>query len=254
MRLISSLLQRSRMGEWSNRYANLPESYIKRCMEKFLWKTPRGKPNYLPRSIGRKRFYFSIHRPWTIGFQHDNQSGQNLQFVHVEPIKNWSFFRGDRVEILVGKDKGKQGIVKEIYQERNWVIVEGLNTKLDHVLKKKDFPGLYMLKEQPLLVTTDVRLIDPLDMQGTSIEWRYTEDGRHVRVSLRSGKIIPIPASNEETKDYKHMKLYMNQPKDTVKEQVMQVTFKPVLKTFEMDIMENMGIKEDRVPKKYYWY
>lgn len=38
--------------------------------------------------------------------------------------------RGDRVEILVGRDKGKQGIVSQIYQERNWVIVEGLNTHL----------------------------------------------------------------------------------------------------------------------------
>lgn len=39
-------------------------------------------------------------------------------------------FRGDRVEIMVGKDKGKQGIVSQVIQERNWVIVEGLNTHL----------------------------------------------------------------------------------------------------------------------------
>lgn len=28
----------------------------------------------------------------------------------------------------------------------------------------------------------------------------------------------------------------------------------PKLKTFEMDIMDEMDIKEDRVPKKHYWY
>lgn len=28
----------------------------------------------------------------------------------------------------------------------------------------------------------------------------------------------------------------------------------PALKTFEMDIMDEMGIKEDRIPKKIYWY
>lgn len=38
--------------------------------------------------------------------------------------------RGDRVEIMVGKDKGKQGIISQVIQERNWVIVEGLNTHL----------------------------------------------------------------------------------------------------------------------------
>lgn len=69
-----------------------------------------------------------------------------------------------QVEVLTGKDKGKQGIVKEIYQERNWVIVEGLNTKLTNVMKSKDFPGLYTQQEQPLLVTTDIQLVDPSDM------------------------------------------------------------------------------------------
>lgn len=120
-------------------------------------------------------------------------------YIHIEPIKDWSFFRGDRVmkylisqyqvilylliitlfviyklrryycylsqvEILIGKDKGKQGIVKEIIQERNWVIVEGLNTKLEHVGKNKTFPGIHVLVEQPLLVTTDVALVDPHDL------------------------------------------------------------------------------------------
>jgi len=32
-----------------------------------------------------------------------------------------------QVEILVGKDKGKQGLINCIIKERNWVYVEGLN-------------------------------------------------------------------------------------------------------------------------------
>jgi len=32
-----------------------------------------------------------------------------------------------QVEVLVGKDKGKQGTVNCIIKERNWVYVEGLN-------------------------------------------------------------------------------------------------------------------------------
>lgn len=34
----------------------------------------------------------------------------------------------------------------------------------------------------------------------------------------------------------------------------MATTFVPQLKTFEMDIAEEMGIEDDRVPKKTYWY
>jgi len=32
-----------------------------------------------------------------------------------------------QVELLVGKDKGKQGLVNCIIKERNWVYVDGLN-------------------------------------------------------------------------------------------------------------------------------
>ncbi|XP_018376471.1 PREDICTED: probable 39S ribosomal protein L24, mitochondrial [Trachymyrmex cornetzi] len=251
MRLTSSLLKH--VGEWSKKYANLPESYIERAMAQVYWKTP-NKPNYLPRKIQRKQFRFSIHRPWTYQFRRDNAPGKFHKFIHVEPIKDWSFFRGDRVEVLVGKDKGKQGIIKEIYQERNWVIVEGLNTKLEcHTMDKK-YPSVYVQQEQPLLVTTQIQLVDPSDMEATPIEWRFTEDGQRVRVSIRSGRIIPIPVSSKETIDYKLPQLYQEQAKDTTKADVEKITFDPALKTFEMDIMEKMDIKEDRVPKKFYWY
>ncbi|XP_072756308.1 large ribosomal subunit protein uL24m [Anoplolepis gracilipes] len=252
MRLTSTLLRR--VGEWSKKYSNLPDSYIKRAMAQVYWRTPRGRPNYLPRTIERKNFRFSIHRPWTNYFHQDNMPGKKHKFIHVEPIKDWSFFRGDRVEVLAGNDKGKQGIVKEIYQERNWVIVEGLNTKLQCIMKNKNFPGLYLKQEQPLLVTSQVQLVDPSDMQGTTIEWRYLEDGQKVRISSRTGRIIPIPISSEETIDYKAAKLYKEQSKDTSKADVERITFTPSLKTFEMDIMDEMDIKEDRIQKSSYWY
>ena len=68
------------------------------------------------------------------------------------------------MEILVGKDKGKQGHVIQIIQERNGVLVEGLNTKLQLVGKSKDFPGMYLREEMPLLVTSEVSLVDPSDL------------------------------------------------------------------------------------------
>lgn len=114
--------------------------------------------------------------------------------------------------------------------------------------------GIVVKSEGPLLVTNQVALVDPSDFQGTEIEWRYTEEGDKVRVSKRTGRIIPIPPSSEETKDYKAKSLYKEQPKDTVAKVVEEITFSPELKTFEMDIMDKMGIKEDRVPAKTYWY
>lgn len=103
-------------------------------------------------------------------------------------------------------------------------------------------------------VTNQVTLVDPTDFQPTSFEWRYLEDGTQVRVSLRTGRVIPIPASAEETIDYKTKKTYRERPKDTSAEHASAITFTPKLRTFEMDIMEELGIVEDRIPKKSYWY
>ncbi|CAG9766216.1 unnamed protein product [Ceutorhynchus assimilis] len=246
----------ARIGKWSQQFGNLPERYIERAMNQVYWKNPKG-PQYKPNAVlQRKKFKMGVHRPWTMEFKNENMPKTYSPKIFVEPIREWSYFRGDRVEILVGKDKGKQGIIKTIIQERNWVLVEGLNCKLKNLGKdeKKDFEGVYIQEEQPLLVTTDIALVDPSDLKSTEFEWRFTEAGEKVRVSARSGRIIPIPASVEETIDYKSKSTYREQPKDTTTDVVTEITFEPKLCTFEMDIMEKMGIKEDRVPPKSYWY
>lgn len=70
MRLVAALMQKAKkeLGEVSKAYANLPDSYIKRSMEQVHWKTPRGKPQYLNRTIERTKFRFTTNRPWTAQF------------------------------------------------------------------------------------------------------------------------------------------------------------------------------------------
>ncbi|KAF7267658.1 hypothetical protein GWI33_019147 [Rhynchophorus ferrugineus] len=246
----------SRIGKWSKQYANLPDRYIKRSMEQVYWRNPKGINYRANAVIQRKKFYFSVHRPWTAEFRNDNAPGVYRPKVFVEPVKEWNFFCGDRVEVLVGKDKGKQGIVKHIFEERNWVIVDGLNCKLKQMGadKKREFEGIWMQEEQPLLITNEVALVDPSDLAPTTVEWRLTEAGERVRVSIRTGRIIPMPATASQTIDYKSKSTYKEQPKDTEGSVVTEVTFKPKLCTFEMDLMDKMGIKEDRIPPKSYWY
>lgn len=47
-----------------------------------------------------------------------------------------------QVEILAGKDKGKQGKVIQVFRHRNWVILEGLNT-----VRKSNYSPLNSLCE-----------------------------------------------------------------------------------------------------------
>merc|ERR1712080_413250 len=174
----------------------------------------------------------------------------------VEPIReeDWMWFRGDLVEVLKGPDKGKYGIINKIVQERNWVTVEGLNMDYSIIGARGDFPGFCQATEMPLLVTTDIKLVDPSTDLGGEVEWQYTEEGEKIRVAVKTGVHIPIPTAAQETLDYKTKDDYKANDKDTMPKEVEKVTYEPRLATFEMDIMRIMGIKEDRVAKKAYWY
>jgi large subunit ribosomal protein L24 len=220
----------------------------------------------------------TLERPWTEKYWNDHsvkKMGNYGKAVPVvEPIreKDWMWFRGDRVEILTGPDKGKQGYINMIvqvlkttwmmsklhlclFQERNWVTVEGLNVTYETHGATKDYPGMTMKQELPLIVTTDIKLVDPSNEKGSEVEWRFSEAGERIRVAVKTGTDIPMPTKAQETMDYKTPQDYKaNEFKDTVPKVVEEITYEPSLATFEMDCMQAMGIKETRIPRKSWWY
>ncbi|KAG8546804.1 hypothetical protein GDO81_029800 [Engystomops pustulosus] len=75
-------------------------------------------------------YRFGTSRPSTVAAQKKNPPGKRRSKIFVEPISKdeWAYFRGDTVEVLFGKDTGKQGKVSQVIRARNWVLVENLNT------------------------------------------------------------------------------------------------------------------------------
>ena len=235
-------------------YANFPERFIKKQTDFVEWRTP-PYPNYQPRTVRyRKQPYYDIHRPWTTEFADQNAPNAKHPKIYVEPMRNFPVFVGDTVAVLRGKDKGKRGTVSYVVAERNWVCVRNLNLEYSMTQRERRFPGVINTIERPLLLPRDVSLVDPEDNEPTAVEWRFDEEGNEVRVSVRTGRIIPIPQKAFETRDYKVKLGYAEQAKDTPAAEVTRVTFEPALKTFEMEIAEAKGIKEDRVPYPMYWY
>ncbi|XP_027598269.1 39S ribosomal protein L24, mitochondrial [Pipra filicauda] len=182
-----------------------------------------------------------------------NPPGQRRRKVFVEPIAedDWKVFWGDTVQVLTGKDAGKQGRVTQVVRPRNWVVVEGLNTHYRYINRTAKYSGTYIASEAPLLLN-QISLVDPEDRKPTEVEWRYTEEGERVRVSLRSGRILPVPP--QPRRDGIVPENWIDGPKDTSVEDALAKTYKPSLKTFEEEIMDAMGIVETRRAKKSYWY
>jgi hypothetical protein len=46
---------------------------------------------------------------------------------NIIPTNRWNIITGDKVEILSGIEKGKQGIVQRVIRSKNQIIVEGVN-------------------------------------------------------------------------------------------------------------------------------
>ncbi|XP_048848531.1 probable 39S ribosomal protein L24, mitochondrial [Brienomyrus brachyistius] len=198
-------------------------------------------------------YRYATSRPWSIAAKRLNPPGKKRRKVFFEPIahEDWSVFRGDTVEILSGKDSGKQGKVVQVFRNRNWVILEGLNTHYRYIGKSADYRGTYIASEAPLLLK-DIALVDPSDRIPTQVEWRYTEEGERVRVSVRTGRIIPKPVF--QRKDGIVPQQWKDGPKDTSPEDALEKTYMASLKTLEEEVMEKLGIQETRRHRKSFWY
>ena len=101
--------------------------------------------------------------------------------------------KGDTVEVISGKDKGKRGVVLRAIPSEQKVVVEGVA-----VAKKAQKPtqenqqGGFVNKELPVHVST-VALIDLKTDKPTRVGYRFEEDGTKVRFAKKSGEVIPDP-------------------------------------------------------------
>ncbi len=98
--------------------------------------------------------------------------------------------KGDLVEVISGKDKGKRGKVLRVIPKENKVIVEGVN-----VVKRHQRPnprmreGGIVEREAPIYVSK-VMLVCPSCGQRTRVGFKILEDGRKVRYCKKCGEII----------------------------------------------------------------
>ncbi|KRZ54989.1 Zinc transporter ZIP11 [Trichinella nativa] len=249
---------------------NFPKSYIeqvKKTIPKKVFRNRFGTPEIVEYERKPEDYEYTEYRPWEQEAEMhqqklDYQRKMNKKVRPIAPISTipdhqWIMFRGDRVEVLVGRDKGKQGLINYIVRERNWCFVEGLNCKFQMVgsIKQMGYKGNMVKKECPLDVENEVALVDPVDFKPTKVEWRWNEKGEKIRVSVRSGHQIPIPIRSEETLEYVTPESYSENEKDTTAKVVLQRTFEPQLKLFEEEIMEMYDIQGEVFHQKdSYWY
>ena len=71
-----------------------------------------------------------------------------------------NFKTGDKVVVITGKDKGKEGTITKILRDENKVIVEGINIAKKHVKPQGNQPGSIVEVEAPIHAS-NVMILDP---------------------------------------------------------------------------------------------
>ncbi|WP_425999906.1 50S ribosomal protein L24 [Caulobacter sp. DWR1-3-2b1] len=96
--------------------------------------------------------------------------------------------KGDRVVVLAGKDKGKQGAVSEVRPKENRVIVEGVNLVQRHTKATQADPQGGIKSKEAALHVSNVAIVDS-NGKPTRVGFKIEGD-KKVRVAKTTGEVI----------------------------------------------------------------
>lgn len=94
---------------------------------------------------------------------------------------------GDKVVVITGKDKGKQGKIIKTLRAENKVIVEGLNMIKKHVKPNGQNAGSIVEMEAPINAS-NVMIIDPKTNKGTRVGHSTDKKGKKIRIARKSNE------------------------------------------------------------------
>jgi len=96
---------------------------------------------------------------------------------------------GDKVKVIAGKDKGKEGVVVKTLAAKDRVVVEGVNIVKKHQKPNNQYPQGGIVELEAPIHVSNVQLLDPSTNEPTKIGYKL-EDGKKVRFAKKSGTTL----------------------------------------------------------------
>jgi large subunit ribosomal protein L24 len=98
--------------------------------------------------------------------------------------------KGDKVVVITGSDRGKQGEVLRVLPKENRAIVQGVNIAKLH--KKATGMGQQggIMEKEAAIHLSNIALIDPKTDKPTKIGFKVMENGAKIRVARATGNAI----------------------------------------------------------------
>ncbi len=97
--------------------------------------------------------------------------------------------KGDKVVVITGKDKGKQGEILKVLVSEDRVLVSGINQAKRHTKPGAAGNGGIITKDVSIH-RSNVALVDPKEGKATRVGFTVLKDGKKARVAKRSGETL----------------------------------------------------------------
>ena len=95
--------------------------------------------------------------------------------------------KGDKVVVLTGKDKGKQGEISSVMPSENKAVVEGVNVAIRHTKQSQASQGGRLAKAMPI----DLSNLALMDKNGKATRVGFRMEGdKKVRYAKTTGEAI----------------------------------------------------------------
>ncbi|PWA12944.1 50S ribosomal protein L24 [Pueribacillus theae] len=109
--------------------------------------------------------------------------------------------KGDKVQVISGKDKGKQGVILAAYPKKERVIVEGVNVVKKHSKPSQMNPQGGIVEMEAPIHVSNVMPLDPKSNEPTRVGYKKVagykkvngekvQVVKNVRIAKKSGEFL----------------------------------------------------------------
>jgi large subunit ribosomal protein L24 len=98
--------------------------------------------------------------------------------------------KGDTVEIIAGKHRGKRGKILQVIPKSGKLIIEGVNIVKRHSKPTQKLPQGGIVEKEAPLYSARVMLVCPKCGQASRVGHGYLGDGTKIRVCKNCGEQI----------------------------------------------------------------
>ena len=98
--------------------------------------------------------------------------------------------KGDKVRVIAGDDKGKEGTVLEVDLDKRRAFVEGVNIMTKHEKPSAGKPEGGIKKVEASIHISNLALLDPASEKPTRVGRKANDKGQLQRYSKKTGEFI----------------------------------------------------------------